>query len=125
MTIGPIQMLVVGFDHPDFRGQILAELDRLRASDTVRLVDLLVVRKHESGEIERLQHSDLSPAEAQEFGELVGALVGFGIAGADGVEAGMDAGAVAMAEADGHVLGEDDVWYVEETIPPGTAAAIA
>ena len=29
MALGPVQMLVVGFDDPDFHGQILAELDRL------------------------------------------------------------------------------------------------
>jgi hypothetical protein len=30
MTIGPVQLLVLGFDKPDFRGEIIDELERLR-----------------------------------------------------------------------------------------------
>jgi hypothetical protein len=37
MAIGPVQLLVIGFEHGDFHGQIQAELDRLRDSDTIRL----------------------------------------------------------------------------------------
>ena len=29
---GPVQVLVVGFDHPTFSGEVLAELDRDRKS---------------------------------------------------------------------------------------------
>ena len=36
MAIGPVQLLVIGFEHGDFHGQIQAELDRLRDSDTIR-----------------------------------------------------------------------------------------
>ena len=68
MTMGPVQLLVVGFEDPQFNGQILAELDRLRESDVVRLVDLLVVRKDDEGNVERLQRTDLTPAEAQQLG---------------------------------------------------------
>ena len=31
MTIGPVQLLVLAFDRPDFQGGIRAELERLRA----------------------------------------------------------------------------------------------
>ena len=37
-----MQLLVVGFDDSNFRGEILPELRRLREHDVVRLVDLLV-----------------------------------------------------------------------------------
>ena len=43
MAIGPVQLLVLGFSQPDFHGGIIAELERLRASDTVRVVDSLAV----------------------------------------------------------------------------------
>ena len=33
MAIGPVQLLVLGFSEPDFRGEILEELERLRESD--------------------------------------------------------------------------------------------
>ena len=39
MAIGPVQLLVVGFKHPDFQGEIRAELDRLRDNDLVRVID--------------------------------------------------------------------------------------
>jgi hypothetical protein len=35
MGIGPVQLIVLGFRNPDFHGEIIAELERLRASDTV------------------------------------------------------------------------------------------
>ena len=45
MSLGPVQLLVVGFDRPDFSGEVLDELERLRESDVVRVIDLLVVSK--------------------------------------------------------------------------------
>ena len=65
MAFGPVQILVVGFDHPEFKGKIRAELERLRDNDVVRLIDLLVVRKDDDGNIERLQQSDLSQEELE------------------------------------------------------------
>jgi len=125
MPTGPVQLLVLGFDQPNFRGEVLAELTRLRENNTVRLIDLLVVHKQEDGTIERLHHSDLDAVGALEFGATVGALIGFGAAGEEGIESGMEAGAIAIAEQGGHAIDPDDVWYVEDAIPPGSAAAIA
>lgn len=122
MAIGPVQILVVGFDDPKFTGDIKAELDRLRDHDVVRLIDLLVVKKNDDGTIERMRASDLSQEDAEEFGATVGALIGLGMAG----EEGMEAGAVLGAEAgERGSFGIGDSWYVDDAIPPGTAAAIA
>ena len=52
MAIGPVQLLVLGFTHPEFHGEIAAELERLRESDTVRVIDALAVHKDADGEIE-------------------------------------------------------------------------
>ena len=30
MAIGPVQLIVLGFRHPDFHGRIIEELERLR-----------------------------------------------------------------------------------------------
>ena len=38
MTIGPVQLLVLGFNDPQARGAIADELKRLRDSDMVRVV---------------------------------------------------------------------------------------
>ncbi|HXY85442.1 MAG TPA: hypothetical protein VEH52_08150 [Gaiellaceae bacterium] len=123
MAFGPVQILVIGFDEPHFTGEIRAELDRLREHDVVRLIDLLVVRKDDDGNIERLQQSDLSQEELEDFGAIVGALIGAGADGEEGAEAGAILGAAAMEG--GHVFDDADTWYVDDAIPPGMAAAVA
>src|SRR5687767_15077376 len=122
MTMGPVQLLVVGFEGEDFKGEILAELDRLRENDIVRLIDLAFVRKDADGKVERMMQSDLSPQEAEAFGAVVGALIGFGAAGDEGAELGAVEGAAALE--DGHVF-DEEVWYVDDAIPNGSAAAVA
>jgi uncharacterized membrane protein len=123
MEFGPVQMLVVGFEHGKFEGEILAELKRLREQDIIRLVDLLFVNKDDDGVIATVELSDLSQEESMEFGALAGALIGLGAAGEEGAEAGAVAGAVAME--DGQAFSEQDVWFVADAIPPGTSAGIA
>ena len=100
MALGPVQLLVLGFDAPDFSGKVLAELERLRASDVVRVLDLLVVHKGADGIVERFAHSDLD-ADA---GAIVEALLGFDAAG----------------EA-----ADEELWSLDEAIPNDSAAAIA
>ena len=123
MTIGPVQLLIVSFEKPDFQGEIIDELRRLRDNDVIRLIDALAVQKDMDGDLVALQWSDLSVEEAEGFGATVGALLGLGLAGEDGMEAGAIAGP--QAGADGHVIDEDQMWDAADTIEPGSAAAIA
>ena len=123
MALGPVQMLVVGFDDPKFTGRIASELERLRDLDVIRLIDLLVVQKDDEGNVTALQVSDLDDDEATEFGAIVGALIGFGMEGDEGIEAGAVVGVEAME--DGHAIGDEEMWYVADVIPSGSAAAIA
>jgi hypothetical protein len=102
MALGPVQLLVVAFGQPDFRGDVLAELERLRDGDVVRVIDLLVVHKGANGVVQRMHRSDVG-AE----GAVVSALIG------------LDA---PRSEVDGD---QDDLWSVEEAIPNDSAAAIA
>ena len=122
MPIGPVQLLVVSFDKPDFSGEILEELRRLRENQVIRLIDALAVQKDLDGSLTALQWSDLSIEEAEGLGATVGALLGLGV-GEDAVEAGAIAGM--EAGADGHLINEAEVWDVAEAIEPGSAAAIA
>ena len=78
MAIGPVELIVLGFKEPEFHGEIIAELERLRESGAVRVIDALAVHKDADGEIEVLHLSNLSKDEAIELGSLVGALVGSG-----------------------------------------------
>lgn len=125
MAIGPVQLLVLGFTHPDFHGQIKAELERLRESDTIRVIDALAVYKDAEGELEIEHLSNLTREEAIELGSKVGALVGLGIEGEEGMEAGAVLGAEEV-EAEGiHFFPKDaEEWDVIDEIPNDSAAAL-
>jgi len=123
MAIGPVQLVVLGFSHPNFHGEVIAELERLRETDTVRVIDALAVYKDADGDIEVEHLSNLSTEEAIELGSKVGALVGLGIAGEEGFEAGARRGAEAAADGV-HLFSDADAWDVLAEIPNDSAAAL-
>jgi uncharacterized membrane protein len=114
-------MVVLGFENPDFQGEILAELDRLRDNDMIRVIDSLIVYKDADGEVSVLTASNLSEEESAEFGGYVGALIGLGAAGEEGMELGAIVGAEAAEDG---VFDGDEVWDVVDEIPENTAAAL-
>jgi uncharacterized membrane protein len=104
--MGPVQVLVVGFDQPAFSGEVLAEFARLREAGIVRLVDLLLVSRDPDGTLETLS----APAElGAELGALAAALLGRPTDGAGGAEQPDDEGG----------------WSLADAVPPGSAAAVA
>ena len=123
MAIGPVQLIVIGFNHPDFHGEIIAELERLHDDDTVRVIDALAVHKDADGEIEVQHLSNLSKDEAIELGSKVGALIGLGIEGEEGAEQGAELGAEAAADGV-EVFSDEQAWDVLEEIPNDSAAAL-
>jgi uncharacterized membrane protein len=124
MAIGPVQLIVLGFNHPDFHGEVIAELERLRESGTVRVIDALAVYKDQAGELEVEHLSNLTQEEAIELGSKIGALIGLGIDGEEGAEAGAEAGAE-MAAAEGiSFFGDAAEWDVLNDIPNDSAAAL-
>src|SRR3712207_5806092 len=123
MAIGPEQLIVLGFPQPDFHGEIIDELERLRQSDTVRVIDALAVYKDPDGELEAMHLSNLSDDEAAEVGSTVGALIGLGFDGEAGAAEGAQAGAEAAADGIA-AFSDEDAWDVLEDIPNGSAAAL-
>ncbi len=121
--LGPVQIMVVGFEDPNFTGEVLSELRRLKDADLLRVVDLVVVAKDADGEVAAVEMSNLSNEERAQFGAVAGALIGLGM---EGDEEGLEAGALAGAEAaeDG-ILGDEAVWSIADVIPMGTTAAVA
>ncbi len=76
MSIGPIQVIVFGFDRTDqFKGEVLEELANLRGRGVVRLIDLMVAVKDSDGGITQVELSDLSEQESAEFGRVVSKLL--------------------------------------------------
>jgi uncharacterized membrane protein len=125
MAIGPVQLIVLGFDHPEFHGEIIAELDRLRESDTIRVIDALAAHKNADGDVEVEHLSNLTREEAVELGTTIGALIGLGADGEEGFDAGAVAGAEIAAENGIQPITNDpDAWDILEGIPNDSAAAL-
>ena len=123
MAMGPVQILVIGYGaDANFTGAALDELKRLRQQDVVRVIDLLLVMKNDDGSIDKVESTDAE--ELAELGALAGALIGFGAAGEEGAEVGALMGAEAALEQ-GSALDDEQVWYIADAIPEGSAAAIA
>jgi hypothetical protein len=105
VAIGPVQLLVLGFNDDDFEDEIVAEVERLRESGSVRVIDSLAVFKDAAGEIE-VQQLDAGS------GRVISALVGLGVEGEEELE--FNAGADP----------DEDGWDVLEDIPNDTAATL-
>lgn len=123
MAIGPVQLLVLAFDQPEFHGEIQAELDRLKDSESVRVIDGIAIHKDTDGKVTTLRRSDLSQDDAAELGAIVGALVGFGAGGIEGAEAGAAAGAEVGSEGI-QLVDDDEARNIIEEIPNDSAAAL-
>lgn len=124
MDLAPVQLLVIGFDQPDFRGEIAEEIAKLSDAGLVRLLDAVVISKAADGTITRLQVTELDAAEMAELGATVGALIGLGLAGEDGAEV-LAEELGAEAGLDGHLLdGHELIEVIDEISPDSTAAVI-
>ena len=117
---GPVQVVVVGFAGDQFADRILPELRRLRSSGPIRLLDAIFVSKDEDGCLTTMDTHDAGGEEWPEFGEIVGALIGFG-SYCEGLKVGADAGT-----ADG-ASGSDagEAWAISDAIPADSCAVVA
>jgi uncharacterized membrane protein len=124
MTLGPLQLIVIGFDAPEPDGSVLAELRAIREQGFIRLVDALGVVKDEEGAVWSAQVSDVEEEEAVLAGAAIGALMGLGAAGAEGAEVGALPGAERAAEVYEYGLDAEDIQAIADQIPEGGAALL-
>ena len=96
MVVGPIEYIVVGFPGNRFNGQIAPELAKLIDSGLVRILDLLVISKDDSGEVAAFEFDQLD--ELAPFNELEGEV--------------------------GGILGQDDIDYVAASLEPGSTVGL-
>jgi len=72
VAIGPIQVIVFGFDRTDqFKGEILEELRGLRSRGMIRVIDVYLAKKEPGGALSTVELSWLSEEEKAEFGSVV------------------------------------------------------
>jgi uncharacterized membrane protein len=120
---GPMQLLVIVFDNPNFHGQIRRELESVMDKGMIRLIDLLFIWKDEGGNITSLEATQLNEEERMRFGAVIGGLIGYGAGGEEGARSGTEAGILAAA-LENYGITEEDILEITEAIPDGTAAAI-
>lgn len=121
MSIGPIQMVVLGFpDTGRLEGRIADELALLSDVGVIRIINAVFVER-EGDEALMVQVSDLEDEQREMLGAVIGAVIG-AIADEDlGAELGAEVGAeaatgVGMAGA----IAED----ILEDLPDGSAALV-
>jgi uncharacterized membrane protein len=98
MTVGPLELVVCGFEGDDFKGDIARELDRVASRGIIRVVDLVFVRKDRRGKVTVRELQDLRDRELMPYASVIGDVMG--------------------------LLTDDDVSQVGQELPPGTAAAV-
>ena len=96
--LGPVDWIVVEFPGSKFNGEIAPVLQDLVERGLIKVLDLMMLRKDDAGELEIFELSDL---EDGELGELR-----------------TEEAELAM------VLSEQDVLDIAETIEPGSTAAV-
>ncbi|HEY9292427.1 MAG TPA: hypothetical protein VIP98_14170 [Microlunatus sp.] len=96
--VGPLQVLVVGFDvDAQFSGSIVEELERLIGSGTIRVIDLRFLTRIDDDTIEEVDLDSLSDDERAGFGQVIDSLRELG--GQDGAQAG-DSASLGPADID-------------------------
>ncbi len=123
MPFGPIQIFSFGFpDTEGFEGRIAEELVRLSDAGIIRIIDALAVIA-DGDEVDILRVSDLDDEQREELGMEVGALVGLGMAGLEGVLAGAEAGAEIVEDGGLGIVEAVGEQFIEE-LPDGAAGLL-
>jgi hypothetical protein len=112
--IGPVQLVAIGFPpEAEFEGKIMEELAKLERSGTIRILDLLFVRKDAgSGDLLALDY------QGEDLGGTIGALLGFEFEG--------DGAAPATEATEGHAFGlsREQIEGIAQSLEPGHAAGL-
>lgn len=72
MTVGPVEYVIVEFPGNKFKGEIVPALRELTANRTIRIIDLVFIKKDQEGNVSMDELSALDPEEAAVFAELNG-----------------------------------------------------
>jgi len=122
VAIGPVQLFLIGLDNDKLKGQISRALHEATAKENIRVLDALAIQKTATGGVVSLGGSDLTPDQREEYGAIIGGLMGFGVTGTEeGLEAGAEVGAERFADHN-FGLSSADVQAIAADVPPGSTA---
>lgn len=76
MSRGPLEYIIIEFPGNKFSGEIVPALHELVSSGTIRIVDLIFVKKDAEGLTESFELASLDPDEAAVFHRLDGEING-------------------------------------------------
>jgi len=96
--MGPVEYLVVEFPGNKFKGEIVPALAELTENGTIRIIDLLFIKKDADGSVTSVELSDLADDEAAAFDDLDG-------------------------EVD-DLLNAEDILILAEAVQPNSSAAV-
>ena len=118
--MGPVQVLVVGYEQPAFTGEVLAEMARLSDAGLVRLVDVLLVTRAADGTFETVEVAGVGAEGLPDLPHGNGALAASLLGHADETgDARREPGSDDVDALDG------PVWSLADSVPAGTTAAVA
>jgi hypothetical protein len=98
VSIGPVEYIAIAFPGNNFSGEIIPALKKLVDNGTIKILDLVIIRKDSDGNVEGIELSDASPQEQAALGAL-------GISGH-------------------RLLGEEDVEDIGGALDPNSSAAL-
>jgi hypothetical protein len=98
MELGPLEYVVFEFQGNHFRGDIVPALKKAVQAGTIRVIDIIFVRRDESGGITVLELEDLDPEMQLTFSEAVQDVTG--------------------------MLSQSDVESIAELLTPNSSAAM-
>ena len=96
MVVGPVEYIIVGFPGSKFNGEIAPELAKLIDSKMIRILDLAVISKDESGEVASFEFDQLE--ELAPFADLEGEV--------------------------GGILSQEDIDYAAASLAPGSTVGL-
>jgi hypothetical protein len=76
MALGPVELLVIKFPGNEFRGEIAPALRELVENGTIRIIDLLFIKKDAEGKVTANELTDLAPDLYAVFDPLVSDIEG-------------------------------------------------
>lgn len=123
LMYGPMQLLIIVFEDPEFHGQIRRELESVLEKRMIRLIDLLFVWHGEGENVTSLKATQLDEEERIHFGTVIRGLIGYGAIGQGIARGGTEEGILAAAH-ENYGITKEDIMEITEAIPENTAAAI-